>query len=99
VVKTSYIINATGQETDVTKFESILIKRLINKGLIIPHPNGGIYVDFYTSGVKEKNEKGIHGLYALGEITRGVHFFTNGIVPNMVSSGRIADRILSVTND
>ena len=94
VIKTSYIINATGQETDVTKFESPLIKRLIKKGLITPHPNGGIYVDFNTSGVKEKSGKDITGLYALGEITRGVHFFTNGIVPNMVSSGRIAESIL-----
>jgi uncharacterized NAD(P)/FAD-binding protein YdhS len=94
VIKTSFIINATGQETDVTKFESTLIKRLINKGLISPHPNGGIYVDFNTSGVKEKSGKDIPGLYALGEITRGVHFFTNGIVPNMVSSNRIADSIL-----
>jgi uncharacterized NAD(P)/FAD-binding protein YdhS len=99
VLKTPFIINATGQETDVTKIESILIQRLINKGLIFPHPNGGIYVDFYTSGVKDKNGKGVNGLYALGEITRGVHFFTNGIVPNMVSSGRIAESILSVTND
>ncbi|MBN1905939.1 MAG: FAD/NAD(P)-binding protein [Deltaproteobacteria bacterium] len=95
VLKTPYIINATGQEIDVTKFESKLIKRLINKGLIIAHPNGGIFVDFCTSCVKEKSGKDIHGLYALGEITRGVHFFTNGIVPNMVSSGRIADAILA----
>jgi uncharacterized NAD(P)/FAD-binding protein YdhS len=98
-LKSSYIINATGQETDVTKFESILIQRLINKELIAPHPNGGIFVDFYTSGVKGKSGKDIHGLYALGEITRGVHFFTNGVVPNMVCSGRIADSILSVTDD
>ncbi len=52
-------------------------------------------MDFYTSGVKQKSGKDIHGLYALGEVTRGVHFFTNGIVPNMVSSGRIADTILA----
>jgi uncharacterized NAD(P)/FAD-binding protein YdhS len=94
VINTSFIINSTGQETDVTKFESTLIKRLISKGLITPHPNGGIFVDFNTSGVKEKSGKEIHGLYALGEITRGTHFFTNGIVPNMASSGRIADSIL-----
>ena len=34
------------------------------------------------------------GLFALGEITRGVHFFTNGIVPNMAASDRIADYLL-----
>jgi uncharacterized NAD(P)/FAD-binding protein YdhS len=99
VIKADYIINATGQETDVTKFESALIKRLIHKKLIIPHPNGGIHVDFNTSGVKAKAGDAITGLYALGEITRGVHFFTNGIVPNMVSSDRIADSILSITDN
>ena len=34
------------------------------------------------------------GFYALGEITRGVHFFTNGIVPNMAISEKIAKHIL-----
>ena len=80
------VINATGQGLDVTKFNNLLINRLIEKGLINPHPNGGIFVDFNTSEVI--------GKYGNREITRGVHFFTNGIVPNMFSSDRIADYIL-----
>lgn len=93
-IKTPTVINATGQGLDVTKFNDSLINRLITRGLIEPHPNGGIYADFYTSEVRGKNGSRVKGLFALGEITRGVHFFTNGIVPNMSASDRIADNIL-----
>ena len=94
-IKTPFIINATGQGLDVSKFDSDLIKSLIEKELIVPHPNGGIHVDFESSMVLDGKGGFIPGLFALGEITRGVHFFTNGIVPNMKTSGRIADYIIS----
>ena len=93
-LETSVIINATGQGLDVAKFNNPLLNRLLDKGVIAPHPNGGIYADFYTSEVRGKNGNRIPGLFALGEITRGVHFFTNGIVPNMAASDRIADYLL-----
>ncbi len=93
-IRTSAVINATGQGLDVTKFNNPLINRLIDKGLIVPHPNGGIHVDFNTSEITGKNGGRIPGLFALGEITRGIHFFTNGIVPNMTASDGIADYIL-----
>ena len=93
-VKTPNVINATGQGLDVKKFNNSLINRLLDKGLIDPHPNGGIYVDFDMSEVRRKNGSRVPGLFALGEITRGIHFFTNGIVPNMSVSDRIVDCIL-----
>ncbi|MBN2417970.1 MAG: FAD/NAD(P)-binding protein [Deltaproteobacteria bacterium] len=93
-VKIPAVINATGQGLDVKKYNNPLINRLIEKGLINPHPNGGIFTDFDSSEVRGKDGNRVPGLFALGEITRGVHFFTNGIVPNMSSSGRIADYIL-----
>ncbi len=93
-LKTPFLINATGQGADVTKFNNPLLNRLLDKGIINPHPNGGINADFNTCEVTGKNGRVIPGLFALGEITRGVHFFTNGIVPNMVNSEKIADHIL-----
>ncbi|MFC1839004.1 FAD/NAD(P)-binding protein [Thermodesulfobacteriota bacterium] len=95
VIKTPFIINATGQGLDVSKFDSDLIKRLVKRELIVPHPNGGIHVDFESSMVLDRKGEIIPGLFALGEITRGVHFFTNGIVPNMKTSDRIADYIIA----
>ena len=93
-MKTPFLINATGQGLDVARFESILLRRLVDKGYIESHPSGGINVDFNTSEIYGNNGKVIPGFYALGEITRGVHFFTNGIVPNMAISERIAEHIL-----
>lgn len=93
-LKTPYVINATGQGLDVARFDSVLTGTLLDKGFIHPNPNGGINADFYTNEVIGKNGRIIPGFFALGEITRGVHFFTNGIVPNMINSERIADRIL-----
>ena len=97
--KTPFIINATGQGTDVARFNNTLLNRLLDKGIINPHPNGGINADFNTGEVIGKNGRNIPGLFALGEITRGVHFFTNGVVPNMVNSEKIADRIISKNKD
>ncbi len=93
-IKTPYVINATGQGVDVRKYDDPLISSLLVKGLITPHPNGGICADFISSEVKKENGDRVKGIYALGEITRGVHFFTNGIVPNMDVSKRIARHIL-----
>lgn len=94
-VKTPAVINATGQGLDVRRFNNPLIDGLIGRGLIEPHPNGGIHADFNTSEVIGNNGTRVAGLFALGEITRGVHFFTNGIVPNMSVSDRVADYILN----
>lgn len=95
VIKSPFIINATGQGLAVSKFDSELIRKLIERELIVPHPNGGIYVDFETSVVLNRKGGLIPGLFALGEITRGTHFLTNGIVPNMKTSARIADYIIA----
>lgn len=93
-IETPFLINATGQGLDVTKFDSPLIKRLLEKGILSPHPNGGIYVDYDSSMILNGDGNIINGLFALGEVTRGVHFFTNGIVPNMNTSKRIAEYII-----
>jgi len=95
VIETPFLINATGQGLDVTKFNNSLINKLLERELIVSHPNGGIFVDFDSSMVLNGKGDLVPGLFALGEITRGVHFFTNGIVPNMNISGRIADHLIS----
>lgn len=93
--KIPFLINATGQGLDVTEFNDPLTKNLLNKGLIQSHPNGGIDVDFLSGQVIGSKGYKVPGLFALGEITRGVRFFTNGVIPNMSTSDRIADHILN----
>ncbi|MFH1489051.1 MAG: FAD/NAD(P)-binding protein, partial [Pseudomonadota bacterium] len=90
-LKTPFLINATGQGLDVTRSEDPLLRNLLARGFIQPHPGGGIQVDFETSQVFGQGGIPVPGVFAVGEITRGVHFFTNGVVPNMLAADRITD--------
>ena len=93
--KAHFIINAAGQGLDVTEFNDPLINNLLDKGLIQSHPNGGIAVEFISGQVIERKGDKVPRLFALGELTRGVRFYTSGITPNMVTSDGIADYILN----
>ena len=94
-LKVSYLINSTGQGLDVTKYDARLIQNLLSHGVIVPHPSGGIQADFDTSAVIRKDGTPSSNLFAVGEITRGVHFFTNAISENTRNAGTIADCIVS----
>ena len=94
LLKTPYLINATGQGLDVMCFRDPFIQNLLSKGFIQPHPRGGIRVDFHTSQVIDQGENRRPDIFALGEITRGVHFFTNGVAPNVLAADSITDHIL-----
>ena len=93
-LKTHYLINATGQGLDVSMFDNPFINNLLSKGFIGCHPNGGIWVDFFTGQVIGKGGIIFPGLFALGEITRGVHFFTNGIRPNVIYADQITNCLM-----
>jgi len=94
-MKTPYIINATGQGHDVARYEDALIQALLSKGIIQPHSSGGIRADFHTSQIYDLKGNLQSSIYALGEITRGVHFYTNGVSPNMHAADRITDSIIN----
>ena len=93
-LRAPYIVNATGQGHDVACYEDALIQALLSKGVIQPHPSGGIQADFHTSQVYDGKGSLQSHIYALGEITRGVHFYTNGVAPNMGAADRISDHII-----
>ena len=93
-LKTRFFINATGQGLDVMKYNNTLVQNLLRRGIIAPHPSGGIHVDFDKSFVTRKDGKHLMWLFALGEITRGIHFFTNAISHIALYADRIADTIL-----
>ena len=88
------IINATGQGLSITKYDDMLVQNLLAADVIVPHQSGGIQVDFETSGIVHKDGTRSHRIFALGEITRGVHFYTNAISQNARCADRITDRIV-----
>lgn len=85
-VQSQFLIEAIGQEFDPYRVDSPLLHRLLSSGLLKSHPAGGVEVDFSSLAAA----KGIH---VIGEMTRGVHFFTNSIDRNIAHAARIADHL------
>ena len=83
-VESQFLVEATGQEVNPHRVDSPLLQRLLSSGLLKSHPAGGVDVDFTTLAAT----KGIH---VIGEMTRGVHFFTNSIDRNIAHATRIVD--------
>ena len=85
-VRSQYLVEATGQETDAHQIESPLLQRLLGSGLLQSYPTGGVEVDFSTLAAPS-------GIHVLGELTSGVHYFTSSISFNIAHAARIADHL------
>lgn len=82
VIHAKYLINCTGAGHDITKAnDSILLKNLLERKLIIPHPLGGIKIDFTSLNVKSNTpEKQIvKGLFVIGKMTGGTCLATDDL--------------------
>ena len=88
-------INATGQGLAVSKYDDRLVQNLLGQGTIAPHPSGGIHVDFDTGNTISKEGKLSDWLFAVGEITRGIHFYTNAISQIALFVDHIAESIVA----
>lgn len=89
-IQSKYFIEAAGQTFNAGSIELPLMKRLLGKGILIPHPAGGVSVDFSTL-IASKN------VYVIGSMTRGTHFFTNSVDRSANHAGRIADSITGLS--
>lgn len=79
-VECDWIINATGPSRDIgCNQDSLLVRNLLESGLIFKNPYGGILVDYESSLVK--NDKGqMHdGLYAVGHLTCGTYYYVSSL--------------------
>lgn len=83
-LQSKYFIEAAGQEYNPSSIESPLMKRLLIKRILNPHPAGSISVNFATLLAS----KSIH---VIGSMTRGTHFYTNSIDRIATHASRIAD--------
>ncbi|KAB8234006.1 FAD-NAD(P)-binding-domain-containing protein [Aspergillus alliaceus] len=86
LLEAPYVIEATGQECQLDRIESPLIQSAVEKGLLTPHPAGGVAVDFNSLRASE-------GLYAIGSLTRGTHFYVSAIDRVAAHAARIADAV------
>ena len=60
---------------DVRKFNSSLIAEMLSAGIVASHPSSGINVDFHIGRVINKKGTVTNSLFAIGELTRGAHFY------------------------
>jgi uncharacterized NAD(P)/FAD-binding protein YdhS len=84
-----YVVEATGLETDISQIHSSLLDSLVMAGLVDQCCLGGLTVDQETL-----ESTAFKGLYAIGSLTTGVHFYTNGIDRNVAHASRIARHLV-----
>ena len=85
-IQSKYLIEASGQEYNPHHIKSPLMKHLLSKGTLTPHPAGGISVDFSTLSATRN-------IHVIGSMTRGTHFYTNALDRNANHASRIADSL------
>ena len=83
MIEAPYVIEATGQECSIHRIHSPLIQSALKNTLIMPHPSGGISVNFDDLSASS-------GLYAIGSLTRGTHFYVSAIDRIAAHASRIA---------
>ncbi len=59
---------------------------MLGDGLLIPDTLGGVMVDFDTC-------ESAQGLYCIGNLTKGTHFYTNAVNRNIAHAKRVADHL------
>ncbi|GGY99506.1 FAD/NAD(P)-binding protein [Pseudoduganella plicata] len=73
-----YLINATGSPRATKRLESTLLANLLQRGMAVEHPLGGIAVDRHNYEVIGRFP-GKTRLHAMGELTTGTFFFTSAL--------------------
>jgi uncharacterized NAD(P)/FAD-binding protein YdhS len=89
-----YTINATGFCSNINQTKSTLISNMKNNSLLRANQFGGIDVDFETSRIKDKKGDVQQDLYAVGNLTEGVYFFTSVLELNVRHANTISSLIL-----
>ena len=79
-VECDWLINATGPSRDVgCNQDSLLVKNLLESGLIHKNPHGGVLIDYESSLVKDDKGQMHDGLYAVGHLTCGTYYYVSSL--------------------
>ncbi|WP_416137795.1 FAD/NAD(P)-binding protein [Halomonas sp. HK25] len=74
-----FAVLATGSPKRLGNSNSSLMIALEEKGMIVPHPHGGLEVDSSTYQVIREDGSIENGIFAVGEVTSGNFFFTSAL--------------------
>lgn len=87
------IVNCTGAENDVARTDDAPWRQMVREGLVRPHALGGVDVDFRTSEALRADGDALEGLYVVGNLTTGKHFFCSVLELNARSCWQVSRRI------
>jgi uncharacterized NAD(P)/FAD-binding protein YdhS len=77
IIRSDWLINTTGPGYDITSLP--LFKCMLDSGIVIAHPLGGLYAEQDTLRVLHANGTSQRRLFALGELTKGINFLTTDL--------------------
>jgi uncharacterized NAD(P)/FAD-binding protein YdhS len=89
-----FLIDATGTESRLDHIRSELLDNMLTRGQLSPHPLGGVDVDFVTSRLRDRQGELSARLYFVGQLTKGVHFYTNSYEMNRNSVQAVVGDVL-----
>lgn len=76
------LVNSAVFTNDVFHCRSPLVRQMLDSGLATAHPFGGVDVDFDTNELRTRTGTLLSGVFALGALTSGTHFWTNAMNVN-----------------
>lgn len=89
-----FVIDCTGFGTDITLSESDLIKSILKREIVTPHPFGGANVDFESGQVRSPTSGRQHRIFVTtGTLNIGTRLATNGLGEVAWSARRTANAI------
>jgi uncharacterized NAD(P)/FAD-binding protein YdhS len=88
------LVNATGTGFDVRRTASVLLRTLLFRGEAVAHPLGGVDVDFDTLRLRDTAGSVVRRVHLVGPLTRGVHFYTNGVEASRMYAESLVDALL-----
>ena len=86
------LVNSAVFTNDVFHCRSPLVRQMLDSGLATAHPFGGVDVDFDTNELRTRTGTLLSGVFALGALTSGTHFWTSAMNVN----ARLARNIVQI---
>lgn len=90
-----YLVDATGFYNNIEKCSSQLIQNLLSQRIVTRNTIAGVNVDYTSCQVQGHNGLFENNIYALGDITRGVHLTTADLSQLNLHSKRIVSSIFT----
>ncbi|WP_375412837.1 FAD/NAD(P)-binding protein [uncultured Bradyrhizobium sp.] len=88
------VVGAFGSPRDARLLDSILVQNLLSSGLARCHRHGGLEVKYQSGRLIEDAGQSQLNIWALGELTAGVNFFTSALEINARHAAQVARDIV-----